>query len=688
MAIPTTNFSIETFAYIKSLEYDEQNEYLKYHQYIVNKFMLNRRQRGILIYHSMGFGKTILAGSICEEYRKVEPTRIPIVLLPKSLQENFRGALKVVMKSSNDDMADESIDNTIEEHYNFVSLNSSNMFVQIGKVDKTPEEVEFEKKLGLINEQLENRTNLENTIMIIDEFHNLSNAITNGSKNAIKLYNKIMNTKDIKLIFLTGTPLINHPFESVCMMNMLHGTRLFPENIRDFISFFIDKKNNTIKNKDKYQNRITGLVSYYGDKYFSGTKPGFPEEYPVIIEYVPMSKEQLTRYLTMREIEKKEEMRRMQFSSGDNVQFNEKSGKMSSSYRIRSRQVSNFLIPDVALTSRGTKSDLKNLNKIPPEAFKKLEVYSPKFKKILDNITKYKSMKSLFFSQFTSAEGLALFGKVLEAHGYAEWNTDNMMLQKERRPTFAYYSGNISASDRNEIVEQFNSKDNMHGEIITIMLVSNQTGALGLDLHGVRSIHIAEPYWNWALITQIIKRGSRYRSHEGYPENEQNVQPYIYLSDLPKSYKVGIKNEVDRKSTDVHIYERSIENLTLINSFLKAIIEASVDCSAHHKNLSDSVKKEIHCHMCSPTDSPLYELDFYRDMKMENPCKPFEEVKMNVKEIIFEPSVSGEKIQYFYNDDDKLNIKIFERSKEVDGYVPLRPSHPNYSDLMRKILKI
>ena len=252
--IPTTNFPIETDTYFRTLNYDDKKEALHYHQFIVHKFIMDKKQRGLLIYHSMGFGKTMLAVSITEAYRKLDPSRKPIILLPKSLQSNFTETLRAYMHSIPDvsdlEANDDFVDNTIEEHYEFISLNSSNMFVQIGRIDKTADEIEFEKKLELLNKNLDGDgvNTLENSIVVIDEFHNLSNAITNGSKNAIKLYNKIINTSNIKLIFLTGTPLINHPFEIACTINMLKGRigneLIFPENIIDFISFFIDRNIN------------------------------------------------------------------------------------------------------------------------------------------------------------------------------------------------------------------------------------------------------------------------------------------------------------------------------------------------------------------------------------------------------------------------------------------------------------
>lgn len=812
MEIPRTDFGIETETFFKNLPYDEKKEMLHFHQYIINRFMVDKKRRGVMIYHSMGFGKTILAVSITEAYRRLDPTRKAIILLPKSLQNNFADTVRNYMQTAattDTESADESAIDTVEEHYKFVSLNSSNMYSQIGKIDKTQEEIEFEKNLGLLTDKIGDGS-LENSVLVIDEFHNLSNAITNGSKNGLNLYNKIMKTKDIKLIFLTGTPIVNNPFEMVCVMNMLKGRQLFPENIRDFISFFVDYHSYTIKNKEKFQNRIIGLISYYGDEYFDGRKPNFPIELPMKVEQVPMSKEQFARYLEMREIEKKEEARKFSRPQGDNSQFNQK-GTASSSYRIRSRQVSNFLLPSEAVVYRGNKIVDKNISRIPMATYKNLDVYSPKNKQILNNINKHKGQLQLVFSQFTSAEGLGVFGKILEAHGFEKWimdeqeliklrpargrkqskkshhlsmeseaetaveipenaypseipenaaanginseaesnardissssdssdsesgdeshsggdvhqlellsdedmgfieNSDNHKLTTIRNKKggvakqtshgstrksprkYAIYSGDVLPSIRNKLVEIFNSKENMHGEVLEVLLISNQTGGLGLDLHGVRAIHIMEPFWNWALIQQIIARGVRYNSHKDFPKEEQTVQPYLYLSVFPESYTAHSQDEDSKTTTDMHLYTEARNNRKLNDSFLMTLIEASIDCSIHHKRLSQVIQKKINCYMCAPTGEPLFHADFYKDMGDEhNPCKQYTPKKIDTQELIFTPPDGGEPQKYYYTlpAGSAPDIKIFEYNARLEGYIPLKPSHPYYSDLMRVILKI
>ena len=47
--------------------------------------------------------------------------------------------------------------------------------------------------------------------------------ITGEGKQGDDIYNIFMNAKNARFVFLSGTPLINDPFEIAIMMNILRG---------------------------------------------------------------------------------------------------------------------------------------------------------------------------------------------------------------------------------------------------------------------------------------------------------------------------------------------------------------------------------------------------------------------------------------------------------------------------------
>jgi len=63
----------------------------------------------------------------------------------------------------------------------------------------------------------------DNSFIIIDEVHNFASRIVNGSRLARDIYSKILNAVDCKVILLSGTPIINNPYEIATIINLIRG---------------------------------------------------------------------------------------------------------------------------------------------------------------------------------------------------------------------------------------------------------------------------------------------------------------------------------------------------------------------------------------------------------------------------------------------------------------------------------
>jgi superfamily II DNA or RNA helicase len=705
-------------------EYSDK-EYLQNYQFIIREYLAKPDAigRGLLLFHSPGFGKSITTASIAEYNRVHEPKRKIIVLLSKSLQDNFKGNIRKYMNSNKEISHIKSynqIDDIIDKKYNFVSLNASNMYTQITTLDKSEEEKQYEKSLEKLNEYIGgSRGVLENSILIIDEVHNLCSGIKNGSKNAVQLYNTIMQTRDIKLLFLTGTPIVNSPFEIVPLFNMLRGYTifnkvkytLFPENEDKFNNFFIDRENNTIKNRSIFQNRITGLCSYYGNYYFKDQQvAGFPTEYPLVIEKVHMSETQFINYQEMRSIEEKEESSKYNSKQSIESFIDKDKSKSISSYRIRSRQVSNYSVPPYAIREymENNKRVVKrSIHSIKGIDLKNLDKFSPKFKKIIGNIKKYPDQLAVIYSEFVDT-GINLMGLVLkEVEGYIYWRDSpkNISLGEEtgaefdlnsefskqntgkkgdkkvkslgkKIKTYAIISGSVPFSERESILKVFNSNENVDGSLISVLMIS-KSGSEGLTLKNVRSLHIMEPFWNYARIEQVIARGSRYMSHSFLPKNQQDITPYLYVSTYPKDFK-QVKNGNER-TTDEELLHNSLRGKVLRDRFELSIIESSIDCNYHKLNL----KTGVDCHLCLPDNKKLYNHDINADI-LNNPCLPLVATEKDLKKITVDSS------DYYYDFDKKLNklLGIYRYDNDIDNYIQLEKNNPVYSQIIMKVLKL
>ena len=63
----------------------------------------------------------------------------------------------------------------------------------------------------------------DNSFIIIDEVHNFISRVVNGSKLARIIYGFLMSAKNSKIILLSGTPMINNPYEIATLINLIRG---------------------------------------------------------------------------------------------------------------------------------------------------------------------------------------------------------------------------------------------------------------------------------------------------------------------------------------------------------------------------------------------------------------------------------------------------------------------------------
>lgn len=626
-----TSFAVDITEKFNKLEEDNV---LRKHQLMVVEYLKTRN--GLLVQHDLGTGKSLIAAAIIAN----NCDRQVIFLSPGTLKANMNKTLETYIKAKNIECP-----NT----YKFITMNASNMIVQVHKIVD-----------DLIQYDTASKLNLDNKVIIIDEAHNFFNGITNGSENAIGLYEAIMRST-AKVVFLTGTPIVNHPFELVPCYNMIARSEILPPIWDDFSMYFIDLKNKKIKNKAKFQNRIVGLTSYYGAYYNKGEKSydDFPQKLPIIVHTIPMSNYQFELYSVARNLELDES----HAGKKEAVRMQKPKGIFSTSYKRLSRQVSNIAFPKHATSIEGKKITLVP-DKVDDKDLMDKNL-SPKWHKMLSVINSSKG-KQLVYSSFVENAGINMFARLLELNGWSEYDDDS----DDKK--YIIVSGMVETNKRNTLVELFNDDNNANGEIISLILISS-AGAEGLDLRAIRHIHIMEPYWNWARIEQVIGRGYRYRSHIQLPKKERTLQVHMYLSCYPKSAKSRLTST--EETTEVLLYNNSKDMYDIIGTFYKAMAEAAVDCAVHNKSTI------LNCRLCTPTNEILFLNDIEKDMKMRSPCRPMVKEKIKAKEII----IGNRKFAWYLNNDE---IVILDENPNLGGYIELKRNHPLYADLHDKISEI
>lgn len=433
-----TSFAAKLAVHLKQLAVDANAKpeyaFLKYYQNIVREYMAGIAgeaidSRGLLLYWTMGLGKSIGAIGIAMDL--IASGRQVIMLLTKSLQGNMREAIHKYIKLRTDAEPDYflgrlpaiDLDKWIERNFNFVSMNASNMIVQVGRAvmgevaaaKRKPAQRKSRVALDRKLQELTRLASLNGRVLIVDEAHNLFRAITNGSSNALALYDMVMASRDLRCVFLTGTPISNDPFELTACFNMLGSRRpgviTLPESYKDFRQYFVGNDGRII-NRGKFQNRIMGLVSHVRhDTIWKDAADGrastveFPEELPMKVVRVPMAEQQYVFYQLARDKER-EEATKFRGPVAPPAAMTKPKSAASSTYRVASRQLSNYAPP-------ASHKGVKNVDDLP-------RITSPKFDAILANIDASEGL-GLVYSQYTGVGGLGTFTRYLIEHGWTEF---------------------------------------------------------------------------------------------------------------------------------------------------------------------------------------------------------------------------------------------------------------------------
>ena len=246
------------------------------HQKIVRDYInLYTPYRGLLLYHGLGSGKTCTSIAIAEGIKTSRPI---IVMTPASLRMNYVEELKkcgdsIYKKNQfwefiHTDGKQELIDTlskvlslsveyirkqqgawlvnvTKQPNFGFLDATAkSSIDNQINEMIRY--KYRFINYNGLRNTHLRElsknyeKNPFDNAVVIIDEAHNFVSRIVNKLKKpeslSMRLYEYISTAENAKIVFLTGTPIINYPNELGILFNMLRGkikTWSFKLNISD-----------------------------------------------------------------------------------------------------------------------------------------------------------------------------------------------------------------------------------------------------------------------------------------------------------------------------------------------------------------------------------------------------------------------------------------------------------------------
>ena len=277
------------------------------HQNIVRDYLnLYSPYRGLLIYHGLGSGKTCTSIAIAEGMKSDRPV---YVLTPASLSMNYMSELKKCgdpLYKKNQFW--EFIDTKKEPQYlaplasvmalteEFVRHQGGVWMVNVKNESNyeslsSDEKDEIEKQIDAMIQAKYRNVNynannfmsklahyaggegvnpFNNSVVIVDEAHNLVSRIVNKlnkpESTSYKIYQYLMSAVNVKVIFLSGTPIINYPNEIAIMFNMLRGfIKTWTFHVRVTTANKTNKEE-ILKWFDKDKFRLFDYLDYSGDR--------------------------------------------------------------------------------------------------------------------------------------------------------------------------------------------------------------------------------------------------------------------------------------------------------------------------------------------------------------------------------------------------------------------------------------
>ena len=229
-------------------------------QVIKDYFQFNSPYRGALLYHELGSGKSGASIAAAEGY--IEKKKI-FVLSPASLAVNYENEIlkissiglnlkkdwTLIKVSKTNEKTLEilkskyAITSTIIKKDGFVWVPLYGNDIPGASIIKTSATIDdkllitattshiiknrytFISYNGLSDKLIKNlgSSPFDNSFIIIDEVHNFISRVVNGSAYARIIYSFLMSAKNSKIILLSGTPMINNPYEIATLINLIRG---------------------------------------------------------------------------------------------------------------------------------------------------------------------------------------------------------------------------------------------------------------------------------------------------------------------------------------------------------------------------------------------------------------------------------------------------------------------------------
>jgi hypothetical protein len=562
---------------------------MKHQKIIANFFSSHTIYNELLLFHSMGTGKS------CSTIGAVE-----------AIKEagGFRGALYLVKgEALINNFINELVFNCTDGRYIPEDYEKLTVMEKLRRKKKAISEYynfgTFETFAKKIKEtSIKNiKDKYDNYIIIIDEVHNLR---MKSKTIGLNIYNEfhtfLHNVTNCKILLLSGTPMFDQPNEISSVMNLILPLDKQMLTGEDFNREFLVEVKKNVYNirpshiqylKQIFKGRVSYLQAMKSQviENFMGNHIGNLEYFKVIPNY--MSEFQSTSYMEA---------------------FQKDITIVKEGIYSNSRQASLFVFPDGSYGVTGfTKYITKTVKKIGIDKKKNTIVSYSLNKELrqalagdsveakLEKLQKFSSLyaesirtilnshrdgKCVFvYNELVEGSGLIIFGLLLEFFGFYRAKGNESI--EDYKPRYISLTYEMATTNQlKNLINRFNQPDNMRGQVINVIMGSKKI-AEGFSFKNIQVEDIHTGWYNYSKISQIIARGNRVGSHRLLFESGAiNVTIDIYQRiSIPNNKKLT-------ESIDLIMYEIAEKKDISIKSIERIIKESAFDCALNYKRNS------------------------------------------------------------------------------------------------------
>jgi hypothetical protein len=512
---------------------------------------------------------------------------------------------------------------------------------------KKTEEGIFERDISI-----DKLVNLNNTLLIIEEAHNLTG---NSWGEAVKKI--IENSINLKILLLTATPMKNTADEIIELINFLRplnsqiqrdliftndkthlmtlkkgGLEYLKKMARGYVSHLRGGDPITFANKKEMGNKPKGLlftkiVQCKMDKFQRET---YDEALKIIDDSLDRKSEAVANFVFPGISEDKKKLFGLYGREGLNTLKNQ--------LKNHHEKINSLIAKEIYGLDK-YKEDYININEqtknITGAILKKenLSKFSVKFHRSLSDIyenifysdNNKESRTSFVYSNLVKV-GIELYQEILFINGLLEY--DEKKNYQIRDNTICYFCGCENSEHNNyllknknipehefepatyiaikgqsneevaEIVPEnkiktldnvFSNIKNKEGKLIKIVLGSKVMNE-GISLRNVKSVHILDVYFNFGRVDQVVARAIRWCSHYDLMSKEH---PYPEV----KLYKYAVTLENNELSTEENLYYKAELKYLLIKKIERGLKEVAIDCGLFREGnvFKDEIKDFNKC---------------------------------------------------------------------------------------------